>query len=742
MNKKLYLNILRGGVFLSFLTFFFVFKNLLFPYITSKQISFNIIIEILFVFWLAFIIKYPEERPKNSYITYGLVSYFSVILLTCFTGIDFNLSFWGDVERMLGVFPLLHFFALYFIIITAFRDKKSWNLFLTWSIIIASTIALYGIAQNKLDSTLGNTEYLAGFLIFNIYFCLLLFFSSKDKGLRWLYLIPLPLYLWSFKKADISGAYVGLGFSLIVMFFLYSFLSEKKKFKILLGSFSIIFVVAVALLFLNKKSDFVQNNSFLAPIKDISLSKNSFQTRLISWRAALKDSPNHLYLGTGYGNFAVSFDKYFDPKFYNYTRQETYFDKAHNNLIEVFSTTGVFGLVSYLSIFAALAWYLINGYIKKKIGVHQFVLISSLLTAYFIHNLAVFDALVTYVMFMMALGFVHFLSTRDDVDELKEKKGIEKSIFINREIYALVFSGAFILIIIYQYNLRPFQMLTGTISGQKSYMQGQIVETLDIYKKTLGLKTILDRDSRTSLINVFLSNPMALSKLNEAQRKDAIDFLIEAAQANVDYNKKDSLSQMLLAQVYNLAAMYNAPNNGVGDARIFNDYSNKALEAINGSIEASPGRIPIYFQKAQIYLTRGDKDNSIATLKYAENLNPDYPDSFCYAGKALLLFGQEKEAYDHISRCIDMYFAYELLTPDVARNYMAYYEKQNDLERVIRLYEILTLLEKDNADNWVKLANYYKEESRKEDAKNAAQKVIEINSALEPQAKEFIESLN
>ena len=118
MSVSFYKNILKYGAYLSLISVFFVFSNLLFPFITSKQISFNILIEVLMIFWIALIIKYPEYRPKKSYISFGLLSFFLIMIISCFTGVDFNLSFWGDVERMLGVFHLLHFLGLYFIIIT------------------------------------------------------------------------------------------------------------------------------------------------------------------------------------------------------------------------------------------------------------------------------------------------------------------------------------------------------------------------------------------------------------------------------------------------------------------------------------------------------------------------------------------------------------------------------------------------------------------------------------------------
>ena len=72
MSEKLYLLILKTGIYASLFSVFLVFKNLLFPFITSKQISFNILIEILFVLWVAFIVKYPSYKPKWSYINFGL----------------------------------------------------------------------------------------------------------------------------------------------------------------------------------------------------------------------------------------------------------------------------------------------------------------------------------------------------------------------------------------------------------------------------------------------------------------------------------------------------------------------------------------------------------------------------------------------------------------------------------------------------------------------------------------------
>lgn len=522
MSQKLYLNLLRLGCYAALFTVFFVFKGLLFPFITSKQIMFNILIEAMFVLWIAFIIKYPEYRPKRSFITYGLVAFFAMMTLSSIFGVDFNLSFWGDIERMLGVFHLLHFLGLYLIIITVFREWKDWKIFLIISVIVAVFESIYGLKIPNSYASIGNSAYVSGYLIFNIYFVLLLFFKEKNKGLRWVYLLALPIMYFQFRKSNTTGAYVGLGFSFMVMTFLYGVLSKNKKVKIATITACLALIITVVMVLGNRKSEIVQNTSFLKPIASIDIKKNTFQTRLISWKAAWKDFKQHPILGTGHGNFAVIFDRHFDPSFYEQTRGETYFDRAHNNVVDIASTSGTLGITAYLFIFLALAFYLMRGYYREDINIHEFILVSCLTIAYFVQNLAVFDSLVTYIGLMIVLGYVFWLD-RESEDTIIDKSGAKIKQFMgylskdrdfeNKEIYALAISGLILFIIMFQFNIKPYQMLVATIDGQRAWASGDVEQTIEDYKRALGYNTVLDRDSRTSLIRIFASDPNRLKKI-------------------------------------------------------------------------------------------------------------------------------------------------------------------------------------------------------------------------------------
>jgi O-antigen ligase len=647
MSQKNYLYILKAGVIISLVTVFLVFKNLLFPYITSKQIPFNILVEILAIFWFTFIIKYPLFNPfkyKKNLITIGLAAYFLVIFITCFTGVDFNLSFWGDIERMLGFFSIVHFLFLYFIIITVFRSWRDWYALFLASIIVSSIVAIYGFVIGKPFSTIGNTAYVAGYMIFNIYFCLLLFFKTKNKW-RWLYLLPFIVVSLGFKRADISGAVVGFSSSMVLLFLLLAFLSKRKTIKIVSLSVFILLLISFGAIYFNKDAEFVKTNSWFKQITDVSLGANTFQTRLISWRAAFYDFKNHPVLGIGYGNYAIIFDKYFDPQFYIFSRAETYFDRAHNNIVDITSTTGALGLATYLLFFVAAVVYLFKLYFKGKIPVIEFVLLVSLLAAYFVQNLAVFDSLVTYLCLMLTLGYIFWLNEREEEVILPESNPVN-----NKEIACWVGFGIIFLFIIYRYNISALKMLTNTIDSQVYLYQGEIEKSYEAEKQALSYNSGLERDSRSTFVRSFSGSmgPALLKKISTSKAEEILDYCIGLTEQNLDYDKADSMALLTQAEIYNTAAIYH-----YADSKKFYYYSNKAVEAMDKSIAASPRRTTLFFSKAQILFVRGDVDKAIETLNYAVNLDKDFSDGYCNLAQVYFSTNKKDEGWKQMNICVD-----------------------------------------------------------------------------------------
>jgi len=737
MTQKTYLIILKTGIYLSFLSVFLVFKNLLFPFITSKQIFFNVLVEILMVFWLALVIKYPEIRPKKSWITSGLAAFFGALLISSIFGVDFNLSFWGDIERMLGWFHIFHFFLFYLIIITVFRQWRDWRNLYVVSAIAATLVCLYSLFKIP-HSTIGNTAYVSGYAIFNLYFALILFFRRRDeeksKHQDWLisalYLVVAFIMFLVMKQTNTRGAYVGLGVSFILLFALSAVYSQSKKIKKYSLIAAISAVALIVLIFSFPQSSLVKNTPILRTAAQISSKQVTFQTRLISWKAALKDFPDHIVLGTGYGNFAVTFDKYFDPKFYSYTSSETYFDRAHNNLVDIASTAGLASLLLYFSIFAAAGFYLFKSKKKNRVSNIEFTLLICLFVAYFIQNLAVFDSLVTYISLMMALAFVYWLAEGNDEEEFAPDGNLT-----NKEIAVLAVAGLIFISIIYQYNIKPLLMLNGTIKGQIKFAQNDLVAGVEEYKKALSYNTGLDRDSRASLINSLNLKQSELLAMDKDKAKEIVNYAIGLAEANVRLNPLDSMMQMQLAQSLNTAAAINADNQDK-----FYFYSDRALEAIDKSIAASPGRVTIYFTKAQFYISRNDKDNAVKTLKYAAGLNERYAEAVCYLAKVEIYYDAEG-GYADLDKCLDMSGASYMSPLDFVKVALSHYTDKKDYARQLPLYLRWADLEPGNAKVWTIIATLYEQKGDLPNASKAAKKVGDLDPALKPAAEEFIRKL-
>lgn len=625
MTAKTYKQILQTGLILSLGVVFLVFSSLLFPYITSKQISFNILMELLFPFWLVLVWKYPKYRPFKSLVSYGLAAYFLVILLSSFTGIDFNLSFWGDTERMLGFFHISHFFLFYLYLITAFRERKDWDIFLSFSVLVAFIQAIMVLFVDRIGS-IGNTAYVSGYFIFNIFFAIILI-TRHHWRLHWPLYPILALMAPAFLKANTSGAIIGLGSSILLLLFLLGIFAARKAVRQVSLSVFIIAFLGIMLLFSQYNEPWFKENRVLS---NLSSNKITFQTRRLSWEGAARDFKYHPWLGTGYGNYAIIFDRQFDPSFFDYTNTETYFDRAHNNLIDIVSTTGVIGLLAYLSIFIFLIREWVIAFKQEGFRVRagregkrarELMVIAALVLAYFVQNLAVFDSLATYMGLMIVLAYLSYIRQEKQLSE--EKSTIRLG--SGAEIAILLSAFILIFIVMSNFNIRPFKMMQKTISSYQLLVNGQTEASFESFNMALANETVLDRDSRNIIINFVVGNPGLLVKtMSPEKAATALDFTISLAERNLEYNGADSLMLMQTAQLYDLAARYNYQN-----LDLFKEYSDKAIATAKKAIASSPRRLPTFFVLGQIQASAGNLEEAEAAFLKAKELNPSYLDTDC-----------------------------------------------------------------------------------------------------------------
>ena len=221
MKEQTIINIIKGLVFASLISPLIVSKGFFFPFIVPKTIFFQIAIELALAFYVLLIIAHRRYIPKFDVLTKSVLVFFAVCTLAGIFGENISKSFFGNFERMLGIFNLAHFIILFLIVKSVFVKEKDWTQLLRFSVMVSILISLYGIGQkmglpflyhsgiDRVDATIGNAAFLGGYLIFNVFFAM--FLLLKDKGgFRYLYGTSIFLNLIAIYFSATRGAILGV----------------------------------------------------------------------------------------------------------------------------------------------------------------------------------------------------------------------------------------------------------------------------------------------------------------------------------------------------------------------------------------------------------------------------------------------------------------------------------------------------------------------------------------------------
>ncbi len=283
LEKALKIVIWTGLIGICFIPLI-VDSNYYFPYIVPKTLAFKIAVEIVFLLYLILAVKKPEYRLKLNFVLLLFISYLAVVFISSISAGTLYFSFWSNNERSEGLLLLLHL-LLYLIVLSGFiRGIKQWLIILDASFLSSIFLSFVALGQyfnfgwvlssaagSRLTATIGNAGYVAGYLIFNIFFGLLLFFLRTNKYLKIYYLVGVILQIFVALYTLTRGAIISLAFSLFVFVLYLSFYRYKKR-KII-RNFSIVVFLLLSILtisiFVNREADWVRKNDIFERISSI-----------------------------------------------------------------------------------------------------------------------------------------------------------------------------------------------------------------------------------------------------------------------------------------------------------------------------------------------------------------------------------------------------------------------------------------------------------------------------------------
>ena len=608
----------------------FVYKPVFYPYVFSKIIIFQIIVEAIFVAWV-FLVFYAKDRKKykinfKNPLILALTIFIGFLILTSFTGVDVGKSFFSTQERMTGVITMIHFYLWFIVLSTLFREKRDWMIFL-WSTLCCSfLLGLYGLGQKiglsfllkngakRMSATLGNPDFLGVYSLMHIFLAGILMSWLKKKIWKILAFILLIFNLIILFLTATRGAILAFGVSLFAFLLFLIFRKKTKKFlKILLLIFLLIAIGSSIFLRANRNEDWM-GKAPLAVRRLTSITATSNIERLKSWNIGLKGFKERPILGWGIENYNVVFNKYYDPWYLTRGEQATWFDKTHNQIIDLLALTGILGTLSYLAIFFVLFWLLRKKYVNRANAGIDVILLACMLLAYFVQNLFVFDTPASLLLFYFSLSFIYFL-TSSQVGRGQVKPVINnQQSTTNFPLPVLIFLIIlFVPFAMYKFNIEPCQQSKFGIRAVHA-TKIDLRSGLHWYGKSLSKPCFTNTEIRTQLAKQINEE---YKKINKDTSDADLQILAQATELTINEFKKSVIEHprdvrqfLYLGQLYNLATGYNR------------GYIDDAKEVLLRAKELSPRRQQVYYALGRAYLGAKEYEKAVEIFKQAYILEP------------------------------------------------------------------------------------------------------------------------
>ena len=306
-----------------------IFSNYFYyPFVTAKVLAFRLLVLAALIAFAAYAALNKRIKYHFTPIWWSFLALLGVLFLAAVFGVNFERSFWSNMERADGVLFFIHLFVYFALLVFAFRKAGELRWLFRISLATSSAIIIYGLLQNfgileainttgsRVSSVLGNPAYLGSYALIHVF--LAIYLLTKDKKLGWKIFSAIGLFLnfWVIFLTQTRGAVVGLTMGLILLAVLTVIRSKSKKIKKISALALVVIILLSVLLLAFKNTALVQRSDTLRRVASISLESYTVKTRLAAWKSSLYAFKERPILGWGPENYGYAFSKYFPPEIY------------------------------------------------------------------------------------------------------------------------------------------------------------------------------------------------------------------------------------------------------------------------------------------------------------------------------------------------------------------------------------------------------------------------------------------
>ncbi len=638
--KKLYgegwlLPVIIVGLFITPFLPLFVPGFLFFPYITGKAFAFRLIVEIIAVAWVTLAIQGSKFRPKRSLILLASSVFIFFVAMADFFGENPYRSLWSNLERMEGLVTHLHLFLYFLIIMSVFRTTEIWHRFFTAHVFGSVLVAGYGLLQLlgtfeimqggvRLDSTLGNAGYLGTYMFFAFFLTLYLLVTDwKNVTYRYFYLAIMALQTFILYQTATRGAILGFLAGLVITSVFLAWRSRHNKaIRNSAAAVLVLVVLIVGSVYTLRESDFIRQNPVLSRFASISLSDDTTKARFMVWNMAWQGIKERPLLGWGQDNFQSVFNKYYDPQMY---AQEPWFDRSHNVFLDWAIAAGLFGLLAYLSLYFSSIYYLWRNSNNTFSPLEQSVWLG-LLTGYLVQNLVIFDNLISYLVFLSILAYIHYRSSANQRNVLEGEMTAETKSYlvpVVGVVLVVVFSTVFYLAV-----AKPALASSRLIFSLNYMGRGQLVEAVNSFEQVFAYNTFVNREA-VEQASFSLRNALYSGRTPSAELDKLASLVDENYQKTLVLFSGDTRSHLFYADFLEVVSR-----------------RSEAEKELLISLELSPRKQQILQKLAYFYANGKDFGKAIEYAKKAYDLAPESEESLKIYGLMALVSGQTRLAED------------------------------------------------------------------------------------------------
>jgi O-antigen ligase len=321
---------------------------------------------------------------------------------------------------------------MYFIVAGSILNTRVlWARFWQLSLGVSAVVgigALFELGEGvtRIAGTTGNPIYLAVYALFHVFIAVLLLYREDSRLWRGAYgllaLLNISVIWFTGTRGSLLGLLGGIFVSALGILIFARSREDKWSRKIgLLIAGGV--VILGATFFIIKDTEVAQNSVMLNRLSEASsLAENDRSTgalRIMVWKVALEGALERPILGWGQENFNYVFNKYYNPNMY---WAEQWYDRTHNILLDWLIAAGVLGLLSYVGMYIIIC--------KEAIRIRYFdsvekSILTGLLIAYGVHNLFVFDHLLSYILFFSLAAWVHSAEVMEGVIQESIQKPLQ-----------------------------------------------------------------------------------------------------------------------------------------------------------------------------------------------------------------------------------------------------------------------------------------------------------------------------